>query len=111
MSVREESEISNSESDFNIQDEESDGDNSEWDDDLVMKKHPEEVKKDHKSWRDKTCGNIQEESKFIVFESKIKELFARYVHCPNCGSDCHGYCEQPVHWQTQPFVHSVGAGN
>ena len=123
MSVSEESEISNSESNFNIQDEESDGDNSEWDDDLVMKKDPEEVKKDHKSWRDKTCGNIQEESKFIVFESKIKELFARYVRCPNCGknvqpaklttkgSDCHGYCEQPVHWQTQPFVRSMGAGN
>ena len=49
MSDSEESEISGSESDFNIQNEESDGDDSEWDDDLVMKREdPEEMKKEHK---------------------------------------------------------------
>jgi len=38
MSDSEESEISGSEGDFNIQNEESDGDDSEWDDDLVMER-------------------------------------------------------------------------
>jgi len=120
--------ITRNPSDFNIQDEESDGDDSEWDDDLVMKREdPEEVKKEHMNWLDENCGDIQEERKFIVFESKMKELFARYVRCPNCGKnvqaaklttkgsvatiDCHGCCEQTVHWQTQPFVRSMGAGN
>jgi len=50
MSDSEESEISGSESDFNIQKEASDGDDSEWDDDLVMKREdPEEMKKEHNS--------------------------------------------------------------
>ena len=77
--------ITRNPSDFNIQDEDSDGDDSEWDDDLVMKREdPEEVKKEHMNWLDENCGDIQEEHKFIVFESKMKELFARYVRCPNC---------------------------
>jgi len=128
MSDSEESEISDSESEFNIQDEESDGNDSEWDDGLVMKKEdPEEVKKEHRNWLDENCADIQEKCKFIVFESKMKELFAHHVRCQDCGKnvqaaklttkgsvatiDCHGCCEQPVHWQTQPFVRSMGAGN
>ena len=89
--------------------------------------HPQEMKTEGNNWLNQNCGDIQEERKFIVFESKLKELFTSYVHCPNCGKDVQaakittkgsvttidglGCCEQPVHWHTQPFVRSVGAGN
>jgi len=85
------------------------------------------VKKEHRNWLDENCADIQEKRKFIVFESKMKELFAHHVGCPDGGKnvqaaklttkgsvatiDCHGCCEQPVRWQTQPFVRSMGAGN
>ena len=79
------------------------------------------------SWLDEDCGDLHQERKFLVFERKLKELFSRYVHCPNCGRnlekatlktkgslatiECFGCCDQPLPWQTQPFVTSMAAGN
>ena len=73
------------------------------------------------------CGDLHQERKFLVFESKLKELFSRRVHCPSCGRnlekaslktkgslatiECLGGCDQPLRWQTQPFVSSMAAGN
>ena len=63
----------------------------------------------------------------MVFESKLQELFSLHVHCPNCGRnlqkaslktkvslatiECLGCCDQPLPWQTQPFISSMAAGN
>ena len=83
--------------------------------------------KESTSWLDEDCGDLHQERKFLVFESKLKELFSRYVHCPNCGRnlekaslktkgslatiECLQCCDQPLRWQTQPFVTSMAAGN
>ena len=36
------------------------------------------------NWLEANCGDLHEERKFIVFESKLKELFSSSVCCPNC---------------------------
>lgn len=79
------------------------------------------------NWLREDSGDLHEERKFVVFESKLKDLFSRYVHCPNCGRGVQnatlktkgsvatieslGCCNQPLRWQTQPFVSSMAAGN
>ena len=37
------------------------------------------------NWLNQDCGDLHQERKFFVFESKLKELFSRHMHCPNCG--------------------------
>ena len=87
----------------------------------------DDEEKESTSWFDEDCGDLHQERKFLVFESKLKELFSRYVHCPKCarnlekaslktkGSlatiECLGYFDQPLRWRTQPFVISTAAGN
>ena len=87
----------------------------------------DEVEKESSNWLEENCGDLHDERKFIVFESKLKELFSQCVHCPNCGREVKnvtlktkgslatienlGCCEKPLRWQTQPFVSSMAAGN
>lgn len=99
------------------------------DEDLDIKSDilDDDDEKESTSWLDEDCGDLHQERKFLVFESKLKELFSRYVHCPNCGRnlekaslktkgslatiECLQCCDQPLRWQTQPFVTSMAAGN
>ena len=87
----------------------------------------EERVEESTNWLEANCGDLHEERKFIVFESKLKELFSSSVCCPNCGRKVKnmtlttkgsvatienlGCCQKPMRWQSQPFVNSMAAGN
>ena len=45
----------------------------------------EEQEEESTNWLEANCGDLHEERKFIVFASKLKELFSSSVCCPNCG--------------------------
>lgn len=87
----------------------------------------EEQEEESTNWLEANCGDLHEErKKFIVFESKLKELFSSSVCYPNCGRKVNnmtlmtkgcvatienfGCCQKPMRWQTQPFVSSTGRG-
>lgn len=87
----------------------------------------DDKEKESTNWLNEDYCDLHQERKFLVFESKLKELFSRHVHCPNCGRnlekaslktkgslatiECLGCRDQPLRWQTQPFVSSMAAGN
>ena len=87
----------------------------------------EEQEEESTNWLEANCGDLHEERKFIVFESKLKDLLSSSVCCPNCGRKVKnmtlttkgsvatienlGCCQNPMRWQTQPFVKSMAAGN
>ena len=87
----------------------------------------DDEEKESTNWLNEDCCDLHQEQKFLVFESKLKELFSRHVYCPNCGQnlekaslktkgslatiECLGCRDQPLQWQTQPFVSSMAAGN
>ena len=87
----------------------------------------EEQEEESTNWLEANCGDLHEERKFIVFESKLKELFSSSVCCPNCGRKVKNMtlttkgsvatienlrcCQKPMRWQSQPFVNSMAAGN
>ena len=128
MSDTEESETSDSESDFEFDESDFISDGSDCEEEMILEtEHYEDEGKENRNWLNEDCGNIQEERKFIVFESKLKEIFTRFVRCPNCWKNVQAAklttkgcvaiidslhcCKQPVHWQSQPFVRSMAAGN
>ena len=120
----EESEISD-QSDYEEADESFDSEDEELD--IKTEIPDDDEEKESTNWLIEDCGDLHQERKFLVFESKLKELFSRHVHCPNCGRhvekaslktkgslatiESHGCCDQPLRWQTQPFVSSMAAGN
>ena len=127
MSDSDESELSDVDSDFGEENSDLE-DNSE--DTKLFKKSEvddDEEERESNNWLDDNCGDVHEERKFLVFESKLKGLFSQCVKCPNCGRNVKnltlkskgslatienlGCCEKPLRWQTQPFVSSMAAGN
>ena len=85
MSDSDESELSDVDSDFG---EENSDPEDNCDDTKLFKKsevHDDEEEKESNNWLDDNCGDFHEERKFLVFESKLKELFSQCVKCPNCG--------------------------
>ena len=122
----EESDASDSDSDYCIDDENFISEDSDCDDPVAKQEDSDELQQENQNWLKENCGDIHEEKKFVVFESKLKELFSRYVICPNCGNNVNKAtittkgslatieshcCFKPVHWQTQPFISSMAAGN
>ena len=95
--------------------------------DLKTEIPDDDEEKESTNWFNEDSGDLHRERKFLVFESKLKELFSLHVHCPNCGRnlqkaslktkgslatiECLGCCDQPLRWQTQPFISSMAAGN
>ena len=115
MSNSDESELSDVDSDF-CEENSDPEDNS--DDPKLFKKsevHDDKEERESNNWLEDNCGDIHEERKFIVFESKLKELFSQCVKCPNCGCNVKnlalktkgflatienlGCCEKPLRWQ------------
>ena len=98
--------------------------------DMTKKKRKilaEKQEEESTNWLEANCGDLHEERKFIVFASKLKELFLSSVCCPNCARKVKnmtlmtegsvatienlGCCQKPMRWQSQPFVNSMAVGN
>ena len=74
----------------------------------------DDKEKESMNWLNEDCGDLHQEQKFLVFESKLTELFSCHMHCPNCGwnlekasleikgslatPECLDCCDQPLRW-------------
>ena len=126
VSDHEESDVSDL-SDHEVSEFSESVDSKDEDFDIKTEIPDDDKEKESNNWLNEDCGDLHQERKFLVFESKLKELFSRHVHCPNRGQnlekaslktkgslatiECLGGCDQPLRWQTQPFVSSMAAGN
>ena len=83
----EESDASDSDSDYCIDEENFLSEDSDCDDAVAKQEDSDELQQENQNWLKENCGDIHEEKKFVVLESNLKELFSRYVICPNCGNN------------------------
>ena len=75
----------------------------------------------------KTVAIFRKNESLSYSKVSLKNFFSRHVRCPNCGRGVEnatldtkgsvatieslGCCDQPLRWQTQPFISSMAAGN
>ena len=84
MSDHKESDMSDL-SDYEVNEFSESFDSEDKDFDIKTEIPDDDKEKESTNWLNEYCGDLHQERKFLIFESKLKELFSRHLHCPNCG--------------------------